>query len=40
MNMQDPIADMFTHIRNAQMVGKLTITMPYSKVKNFKLPNC
>lgn len=33
MSMQDPIADMFTHIRNAQMVGKLTITMPYSKLK-------
>lgn len=33
MNMQDPIADMFTHIRNAQMVGKTIITMPLSKLK-------
>ena len=33
MSMQDPIADMFTHIRNAQMVGKYTITMPLSKLK-------
>ena len=33
MSMQDPIADMFTHIRNAQMVGKATITMPLSKLK-------
>jgi small subunit ribosomal protein S8 len=33
MSMQDPIADMFTHIRNAQMVGKSTITMPLSKLK-------
>ena|ERR1700722_18730519 len=33
MSMQDPIADMFTHIRNAQMVGKSTITMPFSKLK-------
>jgi small subunit ribosomal protein S8 len=33
MSMQDPIADMLTHIRNAQMVGKQTITMPLSKMK-------
>lgn len=33
MSMQDPIADMFTHIRNAQMVGKTIITMPLSKLK-------
>lgn len=33
MNIQDPIADMFTHIRNAQMVRKQTITMPLSKLK-------
>ena len=33
MSMQDPIADMFTQIRNAQMVGKETITMPLSKLK-------
>jgi small subunit ribosomal protein S8 len=33
MNIQDPIADMFTHIRNAQMVGKTIITMPLSRQK-------
>lgn len=33
MNIQDPIADMFTHIRNAQMVGKVVIKMPLSKQK-------
>ncbi len=33
MSMQDPIADMFTQIRNAQMVGKETITMPLAKIK-------
>jgi small subunit ribosomal protein S8 len=33
MNIQDPIADMFTHIRNGQMVGKTIITMPLSKLK-------
>jgi len=31
--MQDPIADMLTRIRNAQMVGKTTVTMPSSKLK-------
>ena len=34
MSMQDPIGDMFTRIRNAQMVFKKFVTMPYS---NFKL---
>jgi len=31
--MQDPIADMLTRIRNAQQVGKTSVTMPSSKVK-------
>lgn len=31
--MTDPIADMLTRIRNAQMVRKATIRMPYSKLK-------
>lgn len=33
MNIQDPLADMFTQIRNAQMVRKTRITMPLSKLK-------
>ena len=33
MSMSDPIADMLTRIRNAQMVGKVSVTMPSSKVK-------
>lgn len=33
MSMQDPIADLLTRIRNAQMVGKFSVTMPASKVK-------
>jgi small subunit ribosomal protein S8 len=33
MSMSDPIADMLTRIRNAQMVNKLTVAMPASKVK-------
>ncbi len=33
MSMQDPLADMLTRIRNAQMVGKTTVTMPSSKLK-------
>jgi small subunit ribosomal protein S8 len=31
--MQDPIADMLTRIRNAQMAGKPTVDMPGSKLK-------
>jgi SSU ribosomal protein S8P len=31
--MQDPIADMLTRIRNAQMVGKTSVSMPASKLK-------
>ena len=33
MSMSDPIADMLTRIRNAQMVEKPTVTMPSSKLK-------
>jgi small subunit ribosomal protein S8 len=33
MSMSDPIADMLTRIRNAQMVQKTTVTMPASKLK-------
>jgi small subunit ribosomal protein S8 len=33
MSMSDPIADMLTRIRNAQMVEKSTVSMPASKVK-------
>ena len=33
MSMQDPIADMLTRIRNAQMAAKVDVTMPASKVK-------
>jgi len=31
--MQDPIADMFTRIRNAQGANKVTVKMPSSKQK-------
>ncbi len=31
--MTDPIADMLTRIRNAQMAKKLTVAIPYSKLK-------
>jgi small subunit ribosomal protein S8 len=33
MSMQDPLADMLTRIRNAQMVGKTEVTMPSSNLK-------
>ena len=33
MSMTDPIADMLTRIRNAQMVEHAVVTMPSSKVK-------
>lgn len=33
MSMSDPIADMFTRIRNAQRVEKLSVSMPSSKLK-------
>jgi len=31
MSMQDPIADMFTRIRNGQMASKFSVAMPSSK---------
>ena len=31
--MQDPLADMLTRVRNAQMAGIDQVTMPYSKLK-------
>jgi small subunit ribosomal protein S8 len=34
MSMQDPLADMLTRIRNAQMAGKTTVDMPGSKLKD------
>ena len=33
MSMTDPIADMLTRIRNAQMVGQVEASMPCSKLK-------
>ena len=33
MSMSDPIADMLTRIRNAQMVEKTAVSMPSSKLK-------
>ena len=33
MSMQDPIADMFTRIRNGQMAQKVSVTMPSSKLR-------
>ena len=33
MSMTDPIADMLTRIRNAQMSEKVSVAMPASKVK-------
>ena len=33
MSMSDPISDMLTRIRNAQMANKATVAMPSSKVK-------
>jgi len=33
MSMSDPIADMLTRIRNAQVVQKVSVVMPSSKVK-------
>lgn len=33
MSMQDPIADMFTRIRNAQAANKVAVRMPSSKQK-------
>lgn len=33
MSMQDPLADMLTRIRNAQMAEKASVSMPSSKLK-------
>ena len=33
MSMNDPISDMLTRIRNAQMAEKTTVSMPSSKLK-------
>jgi len=33
MSMSDPIADLLTRIRNAQMVAKTSVSIPSSKVK-------
>ena len=33
MSMSDPISDMLTRIRNAQMASKASVSMPSSKVK-------
>jgi len=33
MSMSDPVADLLTRIRNAQMVAKPTVLVPSSKVK-------
>ena len=33
MSMTDPVADMLTRIRNAQMAEKVSVLMPASKLK-------
>jgi len=33
MSLQDPIADMFTRVRNGQQAKKVTVLMPSSKLK-------
>ena len=33
MSMSDPISDMLTRIRNAQLVGHTEVSMPASKLK-------
>ena len=33
MSMSDPVSDMLTRIRNAQMVGQVDVSMPCSKLK-------
>jgi small subunit ribosomal protein S8 len=33
MSMSDPIADLLTRIRNAQMAGKASVSCPSSKIK-------
>ena len=39
MSMSDPISDMLTRIRNAQMASKASVAMPSSKVK-LPSPRC
>ncbi len=34
MSMQDPLSDMLTRVRNAQMAGKTNVEMPGSKLKS------
>jgi len=34
MSLQDPVSDMLTCIRNAQMMGIQTVCMPHSNLKN------
>lgn len=34
MSMSDPIADMLTRIRNAQMAKKISVSVPYSRIKS------
>ena len=34
MTMQDPIADLLTRIRNAQLAGHESVTIPHSKLKS------
>ena len=33
MSMQDPISDMLTRIRNAQLRNKIEVSIPWSKIK-------
>ena len=33
MTMQDPIADLLTRVRNAQMAGHTSVAVPNSKLK-------
>jgi len=33
MSMQDPVADMLTRIRNAQTMGIISVSMPFSNLK-------
>ena len=33
MSMQDPLSDMLTRVRNAQLAGKTSVDMPGSKLK-------
>ena len=33
MSMNDPVADMLTRVRNAQLVGHATVSIPSSKIK-------